>query len=250
MMQYKHVLITLYAVLAAAISPSVAHAQWENTFQVPVWNPGLDLLADSIRPPSNDDAGDDEQEAPKTPLENLQFHRNTLQARQNMMNFATDLRAKDPATLDSLEFVFVNSDLEDIFVKVDLDMQAFKAMNPVGLRSDSLIDAYAFWWVKMWEAAYGDADVTSRPGMYGMVKRQVSDVFLKMPKLQTATNEEKQKFADGLMIKALLLQDYMNRLEDSPTELANFGKAVEQNAKRSGIDLSAVMLTQNGFVQR
>lgn len=238
------------ALLSAMSMPTAAYAQWENTYQVPVWNPGLDLLADSIRVPPNGENDVEEEEEVKTPLEKLRFQRSSRMARENMMNFGTSLRAKDQSTLDPLETIFVHSDLESIFVKVDLDVQAYKALDPLALRSDNLVDVYAFWWITMWEGAYGYSEVSSRPAMYGMVKRQVTDILLKMPQLQTATDDEKQAIADALLVKSLLLRDYMNRLEDAPAERATFGRAVESNAVRSGLNLSGLELTQNGFVPR
>lgn len=251
-MRYQHIMVALAFVVSGASISTTAHAQWDNNFQVPVWNPGLDLLADSLRPPSNDDAGTKDYEEPKqqSPLEKLHFSRSSSRARQNLMSFATDLRAKDQTKLDPLEYIFVRSDLENDFVDVDLDLQAYRAMNPMGLRNDNLIDAYTLWWVTMWEAAYGRPTFSSRPGMYGMVKRQVTEKLLQIPQFQSASNEQKQDFADALVVKALLLRDYMNKLEDSPTDLRTFGGAVAENARRSGLDLSAIELTQNGFVSR
>ncbi|MDY7098013.1 MAG: DUF6683 family protein [Pseudomonadota bacterium] len=120
---------------------------------------------------------------------------------------------------------------------------------PYGLDSHDVADAYAMWWINSW-LVYEKRDDDPDRGTVAMVKQQVRNAFAATPDFAKTNDAQRQEYAEALMIQALMLSAGMDQLKSQPKMLEQLSKAALQGAKASGLDLTLMTLTQNGFVPR
>ena len=127
--------------------------------------------------------------------------------------------------------------------------QIDQMIRPMGLRADNVADAYTLWWVIAWHAANGrqgepDAQIMAA------VKQQASNALLSTPQFASANDAQKQEMAESMLIQAALIDAHIDAAAGKPAEQAALAKAVNQGAKKMGLDLTKMDLTENGFVPR
>lgn len=157
------------------------------------------------------------------------------QLRRNTVNeFLTSLSRSDPGNA---------TNLRNIHAKDDLIEQINRRLPQAGLNPNNLADAYALWWVASWEAAH-QRDMGMSKTMYHAVRQQVVAAMGNSPLFRQFNNGQKQKFTESLLLHSLLIDQA--RVSSLPKD--EIGKAVTEGARKMGLDLNAMTLTQTGFV--
>jgi hypothetical protein len=91
--------LLLCACLAACFSVPL-RAQFENTVYVPPYNPGLQLLNDSIKAPDDGESEEISSSNIVTEKSSLGFTLSKSRTVKNLQNIADKIRATDPAQAD------------------------------------------------------------------------------------------------------------------------------------------------------
>ena len=127
--------------------------------------------------------------------------------------------------------------------------QIDQMMRPMGLRANNVADAYTLWWVIAWHAA-NKQPLEQNNQLMAAVKQQASNALLSTPKFASFNDVQKQEMAESLLIQAALIDGHIDAAAGNPTQQAALAKAVNQGAKKMGLDLTTMDLTENGFVPR
>lgn len=167
----------------------------------------------------------------------LRYSPSIARRQANYAGFINRSRKVDPAGTKNLEAI--------------LGSDPVAAMGPelakVGLTAANVADAYTVYWVEAWQAVHGVTSSSSRDTAKA-VKRQASDMLLSTPGFTNATESQKQEIAESLLVQALLVGAAKEQAQGDRAQLAKVAAAVEQGARATGLDLRAMMLTENGFV--
>ena len=211
------------------------------------FNGGMDWVVNRTRVPAIIQCpgcdGDDEdavsEVAPDVPMPNfasLEFSPSMQRRKQNLSKIAKDVSNNDPATVALLQ-------------NGDVVSQIDQMMGTVGLTANNVADAYALWWVAAWEAV-NKRDAGSSSGMYGAVKQQASNALLATPAFSATNDAQKQEMAEALLIQAALIDGHIDAAAGNASQQTALANAVNQGAKKMGLDLTRMDLTENGFVPR
>jgi hypothetical protein len=169
----------------------------------------------------------------------MTFNVSTSRTRTNLQNFANKTRKVDPEGAAKMEQMLASTDI----------MKAIgDGMRSIGLNKNNAADAFALYWINAWEASRGRITPTS-PAIAKAVAAQAAIVMAQSPEFQNATDAQKQEMAEALMIQAVMIEGYIEAAEGDPNLLKNIAAAVRQGAKASGLDLDAMILTEQGFVK-
>lgn len=159
--------------------------------------------------------------------------------RQNLQNFvARTPNAGGRAELQKL-----------IAAQPDIIRDIRAGIQPYGLDSHNVADAYAFYWINAWLVA-NKRDEDPDRGTIAMVKQQVRNAFAATPSFFATSSADRQEYAESLMLQATILASSFEQLQNNPAMLDQLAKAARQGAKASGLNLSLMTLTKNGFVPR
>jgi hypothetical protein len=158
--------------------------------------------------------------------------------KRNLANFVSKTRATDPAGAAQMEALFANGDIID---------QMDGVMQGIGLSASNAADAYAVWWVSAWQAANGDTrDIVG--ATYQAVSAQAARGFAATAQFANANDAQKQEMAEAMLIQAALIDAHKETYANDPVMMQKLADAVKQGAKKSGLDLDKMTLTENGFV--
>lgn len=160
--------------------------------------------------------------------------------RANLAGFVAKTRASDPAGADNLAQLFASA---DIFAAIQTEGDKY------GMRVNNLADAYAAYWINAWQASQGQTHDPSRAAMTA-VRAQAGRALLDSGGLAGANNAAKQEMAESLWIQAMLAASAAQAAQGKPADQRAVASAVAQGAQGMGLDLSAVRLTDQGFVPR
>jgi hypothetical protein len=158
---------------------------------------------------------------------------------QNLRNFVA--RTPDPAARASFEQMFAAQPT------LMADIRA--GIRPYGLDSHNVADAYAMWLINAWLASE-KRNVDTDPATVGAVKRQIYGSFAATPDFAKMSDAERQEYAEALLLQGTMLAAGLDQVEGNPTLLDQLSQAARQGANASGIDLTTISLTPNGFVPR
>jgi hypothetical protein len=117
----------------------------------------------------------------------------------------------------------------------------------LGLSVDNLADAYAIWWISAWNATHGANPDPSR-AMSQAVRAQAASALATTPAIAGAGDAAKQQFAEALLVQMILVDTAVEQNKANPSRLRALAVAVSQGARQMGLDLSAMRLTETGFV--
>jgi hypothetical protein len=160
--------------------------------------------------------------------------------KKNLANFVAKTRATDPAGAAQMEQVFASG---DIIEQIDGMMQA------KGLSVSNAADAYAVWWVNAWEVANGITSGESSSRQLKAVSAQAARGFASTAQFVNATDAQKQEMAEAMLIQAALIDSSAEAYANDPAMKQKLADAVRQGAKKTGLDLDAMTLTEDGFVK-
>lgn len=252
----RRILVALIAASLIATSTAPAHAQsmpWINpgiissttgtdvlgiTLQDTVSantserNPANNSLANSLMAPSR-------QSGAAAATMKFTYRYDRARTKANLRNFVA--RTPNAEAKASLEQIIAAQ--PTIFD----DIRA--GIAPYGLDSHDVADAYAMWWINAW-LAYEGLDQDTDRGTVAMVKQQVRNAFAATPDMAKSSDAQRQEYAEALLLQGLMLSAAIDQLKSDPAMMRQLSQSVEQGAKASGLDLSLMTLTANGFVPR
>jgi hypothetical protein len=167
-----------------------------------------------------------------------EFTPSKARTRANLKSFVTKTRATDPAGAEQMEALFASS---DVIGQIGGVMRSF------GLSPSNAADAYALYWVVAWSASRGETDP---PGAetFKAVAAQAARGLSSSPEFARATDAQKQEMAEALMVQAALIDGHMEAAAGDAAQLKAVAQAVSKGAAASGLNLSAMTLTEQGFV--
>lgn len=176
--------------------------------------------------------------APDRGAVQLTYRPDLARRKANLARFVARTRAVDPAGADQLAAAFAATD----FIG-----EIARAGAPYGLHIDNVADAYATYWIGAWYAARGRNDTPSR-AMLAAVRAQAARAIGETAVFRGANDATRQELAEALWIQAALLDVSVEQSKGKPEALKAIGAAALQGARGMGIDLSAMTLTEAGFV--
>lgn len=168
----------------------------------------------------------------------LRFVPSKPRRQQNLAAFVEKTRRVDPENADALARLFASGDVIE---------QVGPMIRPLGLRIDDLADAHALWWIAAWNATQGSNATPSRDTARA-VREQSARALAATPGIVSAGDAGKQEFAEALLVQVMFIDAAVEHNKASPSQLRALAAAVRQGAGRMGLDLSAMRLTDAGFV--
>jgi hypothetical protein len=176
--------------------------------------------------------------APAPNMRALRYTPSKSRRTANLSRFVEKSRAADPAGAAQLEKIFASGDFID---------KIGGALAQQGMRVDNVADAYAVWWINAWQATRGHNNVTSRT-INDAVRDQAARALSASPQIVGAGDPAKQEFAESLLVQAAMIDAAVERSKGNSAQMRQIGAAVNQGAKRMGLDLTTMELTEQGFV--
>ncbi len=118
-----------------------------------------------------------------------------------------------------------------------------------GFDPHNVVDAYVMWWMNVWLVANKRDEVPDR-GTIAAVKQQVHIAFSSTPDLAKADDAARQEYGEALLLQAAMLGSAFEQWKNDPKMLQQLADAAHKGAQASGLNLSLMTLTQEGFVPR
>jgi hypothetical protein len=160
--------------------------------------------------------------------------------RANLAAFVAKSRKVDPRGAATLEKELAAT---DVIGKMN------RALAGYGMRADNAADAYAAWWLNAWLASRRRSDdPTAR--QVAAVRAQAAEALMAAPALAGASDAVKQEMAEAHLVQAALISAHMEGAKGDPALSRRVAAAVGQGARASGLDLTAMELTDDGFAPR
>lgn len=167
------------------------------------------------------------------------YRYSSARTQQNLRNFIA--RTPDPAARANLEQMF--ADRPTIITEVG------QAVRASGIDPFNVADAYVAWWMTAW---YTSQKIDPEPdgATVEAVKRQVYAAFAATPGFANTSDADRQEYAEALLLQMLMLSVAFEQNKNNSAVLSQLAEAARQGAKASGVDLSKMTLTPQGFVPR
>lgn len=167
------------------------------------------------------------------------YARSAARTQQNLRNFVA--RTPDPAARANLEQMFAAQ--PKLMEEISAGAKSF------GFDPYDVADAYAMWWMNAWLVANKRDEVPDN-GTIAMVKNQVRNAFAATPDFAKTSDADRQEYAEALLLQATMLGSMFEQWKNDPKMLDQLADAARKGAEASGLDLSMMILTRNGFVPR
>ena len=157
--------------------------------------------------------------------------------KRNYAQFTAKIRTKYPVAAANFETFLASQD----FVA-----SMGRALKPYGLRTDNLADAFTVYLDSAWLASRGLQDEGNRAKAQAL-RKQVEAALLNVDALRQATDAMKQEMAETLLIQAALISAAVDQAKADPALMRQVAANVTRDARTLGIDLSSMIVTQNGL---
>lgn len=157
---------------------------------------------------------------------------------ENMQGFLSQIRESDPEGAAKLEAIFASADVMNLIAD---------AMTSMGMDANNVADAYAVWWISSYQASQGSAKTPPRQ-QYQAVRQQSEGALLSSKAMASASEAEKQQFAEAYLLQAALIDSGVQEMQPNPAQLDALKTAVKKGALASGLDLDRMILTDKGFL--
>lgn len=167
----------------------------------------------------------------------LSFTPSLERRRANLSRFVAATRATNPQA---------GADIQRVFASEDVIGAANKELVKIGLQPNNVADAYAAWWLNAWLASRGRQDTPPR-AQIAAVRSQAVQALSNVPVLASANDANKQQLADACLAQAVIIGSVLEKFKGDPARLKVLATHVRQGARRMGLDLDAMELTNNGF---
>jgi hypothetical protein len=198
----------------------------------------FDPYAAGIAPQTDDNS--DEIEAPEIVDEALfTFTPSRARTQQNLRNFVA--KTPDQAARANLEQMFAAQPtlMDDIS----------NGIRGYGFDPHNVADAYAVWMINIWGASQ-KRNIEPDAATVAAVKQQARDALAATAYGAKASDADRQQDAEAYLVHAALLGSAFEQMRGDPAQLEQLAEAARQGAKATGLDLSKMTLTSNGFVPR
>jgi hypothetical protein len=235
---------SIYGLFTAvvAFSSSVVFAQWIGP-PVLVQQPLVDVV-ELNRFAAKTDTSNRQFSPRNTRPENVAsrvslVYQPSLERRKiNLANFVKKSRATDPVGA---------AEMARLFASTDIIGAIGQAIASAGLKVNNVADAYSVYWTSAWNASRGSTKTPTKAQMTS-IKGLVANAISATPAFASASETQKQEYAEALLIQAALIDAAVEKAGSDPVQLKAVAKAVRQGAKASGFDLDSMILTKEGFV--
>ena len=239
----KYVAVLLFS-LGCGFSQS-AYAQYIGAWDFNTAFNGADYMANDINTRMMEEVieGDtslNNVQPQQQKSESLTYNISKSLRRENIGRFVSAMKKADASNGATIEKLFGGGAIID---------QVDQMMRPMGLRADNVADAYTLWWVVAWHAA-NEKQGDPNPAIMSAVKSQASNALSATQQFSSASNAVKQEMAESLLIQAVMIDSHIDAAVGKPSDQAALAKAVNQGAKKMGLDLTTMDLTEQGFVPR
>ncbi|MEJ6403292.1 DUF6683 family protein [Yoonia sp. 2307UL14-13] len=169
----------------------------------------------------------------------LTFSSSAARTQQNLQDFIA--RTPDPAAkADLQQLVAAQPDIIDLIGN---------AIRSYGLDPHNVADAYSVWWINSWLVSQMRGDDVGRATVQA-VRDQARAALADIPGFSQTSDSERQAFAEALLLNAAILDGAFEQSKNDPAALQQLAQAASRGAMNTGIDLSLMTLTQDGFVMR
>ncbi len=229
--------------LAGAIlfAPCAAHAQYQMASPMLYEGPRISLenharQSQSPTKPADKQAAPAPNPAPDPAK--FKYVPSPERRKKNLAQFVAKSRAADPQGAASLEALFAQGDIIE---------RLRPELAKHGLDVNNVADAYVLWWINAWQASRGINDDVS-PLTVVAVRKQVMASLTGTTGFGAADDATKQEMAESLIIQSILLSAAVDQSKGKPDQMKAVQSAATQGARGMGLDLSAMNLTEGGFV--
>lgn len=230
---------TVVPVCIALLVPGVARAQYQMISPMLFEGPRISLQDHAGRSSSAPAGRSASPSGSQADARSFAYRPDPARRRANLARFVDNSRAADPQGAETLAALFAQGDL-------------IERMRPelakYGLVIDNVADAYAVWWINAWLASRGSHDDISAATAAAVRRQVVQSMTASTPALATAGDAAKQDMAEALLVQGVLLASALEQAKGDREQEAALSRAAVQGASGMGLDLSAMTLTEKGFV--
>ena len=226
--------------------PNTPHAQQlmnfitRTTIPIVIQCPGCNARNQAKRSPSAQPAPNPQRGEPvalANPVE-LSFATSPALRKRNFAGFISGIRANNPGSADQLQQLLDGAGFSG---KLDARMKA------KGLATNNIADAFANYWMSVWLGSRGQASPVSA------AQAQKTQAFAQLmlqdnPALADMDDAAKQAVADNLLIQAGLMDILIAQTQGNSEQLTQLAQMARRGASEWGLDLDAMELTADGFV--
>jgi hypothetical protein len=145
---------------------------------------------------------------------------------------------------DGLSRVSNSQAQQQLVSQIDFESVFDSAMNKYGLRSGNMIDTMTGYWLTMWSIVHRTS-MPNRSAIEG-VRAQMAAIA-KQSGIATVRSEDKQRESQKLIWQMVLA---LGAQRQPGMNLKDLSMEVNRTAVRQGMDLSLMMVTNEGFVRR
>jgi hypothetical protein len=186
---------------------------------------------------SNQNSSSSSQSKPVRKSARLDFQPSLSRRKQNLSRFVENTRANNPQGAAQMAKLFASTDVIE---------QLGKSMAPYGLRTNNVADVYAVYWASAWLGSRGRNENLPKSQIVA-IKNQATGALSSTAQFSSATDAQKQQFAEALLIQAVLIDASIDYAKSDPALLNKVKVAISQGAKAMGLDLDRMTLTPQGF---
>ncbi|WP_425146712.1 DUF6683 family protein [Deinococcus sp.] len=129
----------------------------------------------------------------------------------------------------------------DVFAEIDKQVKTM-----FGLSTTNLADTWAVYWSYAWLMTRSSTDDPTRAQAVGL-RNQFQPLLLSIPAVATYTDAQKQEMSDTLLLQVVLFGTLAEAWKEDQASRDEFGTGLISGTREMGLDLSAVVLTDQGF---
>ena len=224
--------------------PNTAHAQQlmnfitRTTIPIVIQCPGCNARNQEKKSPNSRPLAVRPKPAALASAAQLSFVPSPALRQRNYAAIVDKMRPRDAEAADQMAEMFASTDMID---------QVAREIAPAGLQTNSVADAFTFWWATTWSVSREQPESGSRAALQS-VRAQVVNIMLADQGIARATAAQKQEFAEDLFVKSRLLNTAVKEAQGNPDDLASLARTARKTALAAGLDLDTMELTEAGFV--
>ncbi len=110
---------------------------------------------------------------------------------------------------------------------------------------NNLADSYAAWWISAHDVAHGLTE--TRPTTDYLAVGDQAAQLLATSQIANVAASRKQELAAALLVQIILIDISIEHAKRNPRQLRAISAVVAQGARKMGVDLSTMPLTDTGF---
>ncbi len=219
----------------------------DHYFQNLNYSQELDRIVENARPdgaagPYASDEGDADKPtvAPPKPAAPVKLTYSYSPARRQafMQKYVAQMKRDTPDNAAMIDQSFVQ---QDVLALSD------KALRDYGMDPHNLSHVYAAYWVTAWDIANQNYAITSRDTMFAVIE-QSKQALGNIGLFAKANDSEKQQISETLLMLTASLSSTGLHAKSDPAFAKEMAQTARVSAKKMGINLDGMTLTEQGFV--